>query len=50
MAKNSILSHVIITQTTKPHKAGPQNLAACVRETDPALKSPDRASTLVSVK
>ena len=38
-AKTSILSHVIITQTTKPHGAGPWNLGARARETDPGLKS-----------
>ena len=32
MAKTSHLSHVIITQTTKPHAAGAHNLGAHVRK------------------
>ena len=39
MAKTSILSHVIITHTTKPQGAGPRNLGAHARKTDPGLKS-----------
>ena len=36
-AKTSILSHVIITQTTNPHGAGPQNLGAHARKLTQAL-------------
>ena len=35
VAKTSHLSHVIITQTIKPH-------AACARKTEPGLKSPEK--------
>ena len=44
MAKTSILSHVIITETTKPHAARVHNLCARVRKTDPGLDSPVRAT------
>ena len=37
MAKPSHLSHVIITQTTKPHAACARNLSAHARKTDPGL-------------
>ena len=39
MAKTSILSHVIITQTTKSHGAGSRNLGARARKTNPGIKS-----------
>ena len=41
MAKTSTLSHMIITQTTKPHGVGPRNLGEHARKMDPGLKSPE---------
>ena len=41
MTKTSILSHVIIMETTKPHAACIRNLGAHERKTDPGLNSPE---------
>ena len=41
MAKTSILSRVIITETTKLHAGCVRNLGACARKTDPGLNSPE---------
>ena len=35
--------HYGITHTTKPHRAGPQNLGAHERKMDPGLKSPEQS-------
>ena len=40
-AKTSILSHVIIMQTTKPHRAVSRNPGARTTKTDPGLKTPE---------
>ena len=44
MAKTSHLSHVIITQTTKPQAACARNLGARARKTEPGLKSPEKST------
>ena len=42
-APTSILSYVIIMQTTKRHGVCPWNLGGSVRKIDPGLKSPEYA-------
>jgi len=42
LAKTSILSHVIIMETTKPNAACVRNLGAHARKTDPGLNSPEQ--------